>query len=1091
METLRKFFSSVQFKRLSKAVIASGIIFLTTMISAPTLLALFSELKNNSIFTMSRTIFLLDLAAVMLMLFLGIFYSVFNIEKLAAAFRQEHSHMDYLYGIVIAASVSIMFNPLGSGVKMSSFDRQIGYGVIRNHNSDKLVRNFFLWIFLIMALAVCFTLAISYIRKRFSGKYHQEAFAFLDNFMIIAAVNLVFRYITIFQDNSNKRFTFFYTFALINLIITAVLLYIIFIGNKTEFELFFQLHISVLAAAIPVSVMLKTEWNSGMLVFGIQSILTAVLITALSLFNIKPAVKRIIPWAALYASVLPLCLSAYIEGVNILNQYSVFITSLRSVFVCVLTAVFIIISVLYLFFRKSDRASEICRSLIYPLLIAGFTALSVQIPLSSTYNADIFETANSSILITDFLNFGKIPLVEHYGGHMMTNVWEGIIYGILNSDNYGAAFSPYAGYANILKAIGLFYLLKMILDKKTAFFSVLFLPLLNFCGYWCMGSFVIVAIAAYINKNTYFRAAMVWLSFVWCVQYRLDLGTSFVIAGLMILLIFILSSKNTAAAKQLAVTFLGYAVFFGGLWFAICLIKGIDPVSRLIEFIKISASNLNWARDTIGDSSLSLYSFVYFFLPVTITVLLLYSILSEKFRSKAGKVRWILYLLGAAYLTNFPRLLVRHSLAEGPSKVYMIWTGYLFIALFIGCAAGKKAFIPAAASIMLLNSLFVTDNNFISSNITENALAKTNTVDTWKRSRNSADTPTQWENYKSLGKPVQRVITHQNIAEYIDPLKEITELLLTDGETFLDFSNRTFVYSALQRECPVYVSQSPLQLSGEYSQERFIDEIKSDFSNIPIAIMPAAQNRASAYLDGILNSYRYYKVSEFIYQNYVPLCRAGDNAVWCDKDKYDHYLHILGESAAMTDIFPSESPQMSNGDMEISQPVARSVLSAVEKDTVSPDLTDIASDNGSSIIRISDSYIPDDFHYYNLLELPIIWAESGDPAVNNSIVSDVVYSGGVYKITSASDIDKTDGNYIKLSAFSEGGQTSAVLKLGTEENGSFSEKCSFEFTILEGTHDYIFRVSSDYNWYCCDLDTISIECEQPLSSVRMEVLRGD
>lgn len=1129
------------------------------------------DIKNRII--ISEILLLGCMVAVFLMITITIWYTVFSIEKVLLSFRKFHSPLDYLFGIVVAGTVAIMYNPLTIRIEMTSFNRQIGHGVIRDYNVEKITSNFFIWILSIIALAFCFTLFINYIRNRVTRENHKAAFKFFDNFTIIAAANLVFRYVAIFQDNSKSQFTFYYSFAIINLLLVATLIYIIFIEKKTDFETFFSLLIVVIGISLPLSALINTPWNNGKLAFGIQSLFAILLIIILSIFKIKNSIKQVIPWIALFAACLPLCLSIYIEGINILHSNSIFLVSLRRWLILIIFIIFVIIGILYFIFKKADKAAKICSSLIFPLLLAGFTALSVQIPLSSTYNADIFETANSSILITDFLNFGKIPIVEHYGGHMMKNVWEGIIYGLLNSDNFGAAFSPYAGYANILCAVGLFYLLRLVVDEKTAFFSVLFLPLVNFTSYWCMGSFAIISIAAYIKKNSYVRAALMWFSFVWCILYRLDLGTSFVIAGIIVLAIYIIENKNLIALKQLGLALAGYAVFFGSLWFSICIIKNIDPISRLVEFIKISASNLTWARNTIGDNGTLIFSISYFFMPISIFALLMYSLFSKSFHNKAKNIRWVLYLLGFAYCSNFQRALVRHSLAEGAQTIsHFSWTGYLFIIVFICCFAGRKLFIPVTTSFILLNSLFITDSNYISMAIPDSAISKLSIVNTWQRE--SIDISTQWEMYKENGIPVQRVVMHDNIAQYIYPLEEITDLLLEDDETFMDFSNRTFAYSALGRECPVYVSQSPLQLSGEYCQEKFISSIEVDFEKIPIAIMPVNQDRCSAYLDGIPNSYRYYKVSEYIYQNYMPLCLAGDNAIWCDSDKYDYYAELLNKNKKNTDIFLIDSFEFKTKEMEIIRQNEKLILTATDKDprwinfSDNLDLSQMneeysmlgiscysksagvikiyytteenehfseakiikmevkegdnvvylnvpVSDNlamrldieGINYLEINniflaknnhneliyENYMPEDFHIYNLIDLPRIWAELDDNAVENNVVSLVERNGELYKITNPNDIDKSNGNYIMLTATIEDNtQTSnASLKLGSEQNGVFVPECAFNFNAVSGTHCYIFRVSTDYNWYCNEIDTILIDCKSTLTDITISVLEGD
>ena len=58
-----------------------------------------------------------------------------------------------------------------------------------------------------------------------------------------------------------------------------------------------------------------------------------------------------------------------------------------------------------------------------------------------------------------------------------------------------------------------------------------------------------------------------------------------------------------------------------------------------------------------------------------------------------------------------------------------------------------------------------------------------------------------------------------------------------------------------------------MQLSGEYTQERFIEEIEK--ADAPIVLMPTTHSRGSVILDEISNVYRNYKVAEYIYMNYM------------------------------------------------------------------------------------------------------------------------------------------------------------------------------------------------------------------------------
>ena len=66
-----------------------------------------------------------------------------------------------------------------------------------------------------------------------------------------------------------------------------------------------------------------------------------------------------------------------------------------------------------------------------------------------------------------------------------------------------------------------------------------------------------------------------------------------------------------------------------------------------------------------------------------------------------------------------------------------------------------------------------------------------------------------------------------------------------------------------------------------------------------------------------------------------------------------------------------------------------------------------------------------------------------------------------------------------------------MIAVGKMEDSNFETKYIYNFTVKEGTHTYIFRISNDYYWYLEATDAIKIESEGQISDVSMEILRGD
>ena len=123
--------------------------------------------------------------------------------------------------------------------------------------------------------------------------------------------------------------------------------------------------------------------------------------------------------------------------------------------------------------------------------------------------ADIFETANSGVLISDFLRFGKIPVVEHYGGHMLSSVIGGILYGIVNQDYSGAAYTMYYLAAPIVAF--LFYkFMQAHTSRETALLTTLFFPYDLLWSYFGMAAAAVLLLVYYLKGPNWKRALVLW-----------------------------------------------------------------------------------------------------------------------------------------------------------------------------------------------------------------------------------------------------------------------------------------------------------------------------------------------------------------------------------------------------------------------------------------------------------------------------------------------------------------------------------------------------------------------------------------------------
>jgi hypothetical protein len=1164
--------------------------------------------------------------------------TVFKVKDWRNIYSRQNIYKSVSSAMVLALSVLFMYNPMiQDNTKVEQFLRVQGAGIMGDYDVTRVIRNFSLWIIGFVIVFLFMLAFCSKIREEFSSDLPGEAWHYFDDFIIVALINYALRAITFFSDNTTARIAFYYSSNFISLVLVTLYSYVLLkLYLKVSFERFLQYFLCVYSMCIPAAALIHSEWESGILLFGLQFVASILLILLLKFIKVPDRLQKnntALFIISFFAVLQPAALSFYIELINVLNQHKVFVKRVGKYYGVSIVLLFLIIAFVGFLLRKKEKTLPLLKKVFYPILVVGLSALSAQIPLTTTYSADLFETANSSILISDYLNFGKVPVVEHYGGHMMSGVWEGIIYGLLNNDKAGAIFSPYSGFIVVIISLIFYYLVSFIWSQDAALMTTLLFPFYGITNYYIQGALIALAAAAYVKKNTNVRAVLLWLACAWCTLYRLDLGFAFDFALVVALGLYVIATKNKHALKQLFITLVSVLLLFGLAWGAICIGHHVNPISRLLEFVKVSASNQDWAYNNIGNNGLAAYSWAYIFVPLAVAVVIVYLILDREFRGKIGNEKWVLLLcIGFSYFFNFSRGLVRHSLAEMALTIVM-WSAYLFISIFVAIKFEKKLFLPTLIGFTLLNSLFAGNGNFVSYPITDSAYSKIDPmVESWHIARFAYDEApdgempeTYWKKIQDNQMVVNRAEWNDGLKSQIIPVKTITDALLKDDETFVDFTNVTFMYSALGRLNPVYVSQSPLQLSGEYTQQQFVEEIARNPEKNPIVLMPRYNNmgHAGVALDGLANNYRNYIVAEYLYKNYRPLCGYGEFAIWCLKDRYEKLKESFHNFSAQTDYTESivtstipfayggcefavgsegirmaansTDPIWSNfgeyigvnnfgrntikisityesdikGDMQLFYTTDegeeyysedKSVIKEINngRGTVSFDVsvneyTKLRLDtppNSNVCIKkvevgyssellnygydrqLKDNRIDDStsLHIYGLGYLPKIWGESDERnAINNDVQSEIHNMGEYYQIDSPEKIDKTEGNYLKISAEYNGHDmspnedttpnhlrkayeidgkymtstgdenyskdddesTGATVRLGTIVNGKFIEKYKYSMTIAEGSHDYLIRVSNDYSWYVADIDAIQLESSEKLYGVNMSILKGD
>jgi len=297
---------------------------------------------------------------------------------------------------------------------------------------------------------------------------------------------------------------------------------------------------------------------------------------------------------------------------------------------------------------------------------------------------------------------------------------------------------------------------------------------------------------------------------------------------------------------------------------------------------------------------------------------------------------------------------------------------------------------------------------------------------------------------KSGNLTIERSVSDDTTVVYSN-LEKTLRGTINENESYIDFSNQSLLCVLMGYEKPVFVNQSPGLLSDETSQRYFIEDIHAKRDRLPCAIFANQDFTLSVSLDNLLLTYRYYLVAEYIYTHYSPLLAADSFVIWYRND-------------------------------------------------LLPDVTNRIegrSDLVSCCSRIDQTYFQSPvLHEYDLGDLARLWGMYDIyRAWNNEVCQTIVFDAGGAASINTDAIDKTSGNYLELTISAAKDCSASVTLTGISPEASGA---TFKFNIARGDHTrYMIRVSSDFNWYFADIDTVVFDSTETVSIDAARVLKGD
>ncbi len=921
----------------------------------------------------------------------------------------------------------LLINPLLNNLDVTSFsDRTIGNGLLNGIDITKRVNSIYILLIFIIPI---FTYIINNTLKELFKGINSKNIEFLEFIAALGIINIFLTFISFLQG---EVVTYTTVFLLLGINLTIVLL--ILLSKTLKKELDFKLIKWSFLSATPIAFLVALIMHICNIEIYNKDVnwIVSYFIGFILLFlfsNIKSINKDALKKAYIPFLIAPLLEMIYLELYNILNQYNIFLQNKIETIITIYIVCFAITIIMYLIYQKKHIIFNYTKY-YYPIILVICGMVIAAVPMVTIVNTDFFESANHGLGVYEFLKYGKIPIIENFDAHMLNNEFFGIIYGILNHDTLGAIFCIYTSYKKMFFCIITYIFLKQIFSKDTAFCISMFFPLEMDAGLkiYYMAFVAIIALLNAYKKKTMSSYFILELSILFLCVARLDIGFSITVATMITLIYLLYKDKNIESVKKAIISFVSLSGICLAIYLFICYTKNINPLVRMLEFLKLSMSNINWGYASLGDANKFAYTFTYYMMPLIIIFTLIYIIIKNKNKIKKNNI--ILIILGIFYISNIQRGMVRHSLAEnGIGAILSLSLIYLVVFMMQNFKRDRNIFLISYICIIIISNLTLTTNIKKINNVFEDTLKKYNSFKLHDEIYNEKQ---------------KRVVVSDKMENEYKKLKIVLDKFLDENQTYLDFSNQNLLYALLDKEKPVYVNQSPGLLSGQTTQEMFLYEIINFEKEVPI-VLKAKRKILSDELDRILNDYRYYLISEFTYNNYEPLLEVNDYEIWVQKSKYTELL-----------------------------------LQA--KEIVDDEIT---------IVKKED-YIKENAKKFYLKQIPYIWGnydKNIDKQEKLEEVGSNIKLGQEENTTinvNIKKIDKSQGNNLKLQIESnkEANITISLYK----ENQQMGQ---YNFYVHKGIKNYMLRISTLYAWYEGNIDSIKLNSSEDINIMDISILKDN
>ncbi len=934
----------------------------------------------------------------------------------------------------LALVLPIFKNTLSNVTGVSDFSEHIN-SQASAHNVDigARVNQYYLMILLAVVLFAAIGFGLFQILKNKKIEAQgKTGFHFVRNISLLGAVSLI---VTLLLNYKLEEFAL-----AIAVFIIPVFIGLLFILRdhyaKRNFDmLVLSLSLSVIMTVFIGTMLQKLGLSSDLYILAVAVMAGAVSLVLYLLFQsrlVKNPDRVIL--AAIPFLLTALAQSLCLEGLNIINKRFNIVLNIQYP---MYAAIVLISIVLYFTIRgkRKKTRTQLIYKLYLPITVLTIGMLIGQPARMAAAGGEFFEYANAGLSVHQFFRFGSLPIIESFDAHMLFAQFFGFIEGLLNGYEVWTE-GLYHGLYMPIYALLTYTLLKKVIGEAESFVFVLGFPLLRmvFFEIYIIPVIMILAIEKLIKTDKpWQRFVFIIVCVVLCL-YRLDVGVAAMISGILAYCLVNLSGKEIKRIGTLALAGAIALLFAVALYAAICTLKGISPILRAKEFMIAAGSSQNWGYAQSGDRTLFVYNLVYSVMPISLAAVTLwfcyrYFIVDKKEGYDKTRIAAFLFFV-VFYYFNLSRGIVRHSLIEYGSIWFIAGTYFLSLVTVTAVKPDRQNMIARFSAVILV-SVMIFGISYPSLN-SDDVRIPNITYGNHSLTHYAVSS----QNYQSQYAPQEPMNgtrvkgeSHADVATF----KTLVDTVLTEDQTYMDAASVNYFYALTDKKNPFYVNQMPMMLNGDSGQRMAINEVKK--VDAPLALVPIYRDSDEGIfftaIDGITLDYKFYKVYEYVYANYVPLVRLSEIDVYCLPEKRDEYAALLSDKFKLID--------------------------------------------GCS-----------EFWKRPMGYLPLLWGEKDGKNIYQQVKGVEPALSGIAGFESEpfAPVNKAMNLVIEIAATAELNAEVTLSADGTPAG-------NYKFFVSEGTHRYVIRLSTNYAYWSADMLKLAFSLTSPVDILSLGMVDDD